>query len=189
MTVLTGNDPDNESSMTGGRDRVNRASHDGRGKCVCFSLVLKTKLNYSRIVPSAVVLPELVDEAGVSPTRTNKRRASSTSSSASKRQRLDSNDPLPTETNPASTRRDAVDIDERKRGKRLFGGLLGTLSQNSSSTAQRRRVDIERKQREKLKAQKDEDEEVKRSRQEEIDAAKRTRQKIWDAESVGIALL
>ena len=135
------------------------------------------------------MLPEPIDEAGASPTQTHKRRASSTSSSASKRRRLDPNDPLPTETKASSTRRDAVDVDERKRGKRLFGGLLGTLSQKSSSTAQKRRVDIERKQREKLRAQKEEDEEVKRSRQEEIDAARRTKQKIWDAESVGAALL
>jgi hypothetical protein len=38
--------------------------------------------------------------------------------------------------------------EDRKRGQRLFGGLLGTLSQSSSSAAQRRRADIEKKQQE-----------------------------------------
>ncbi|KMU85858.1 hypothetical protein CIHG_03387 [Coccidioides immitis H538.4] len=46
--------------------------------------------------------------------------------------------------------------EERKRGQRLFGALLGTLSQSSLTATQKRRADIERKQQAKLKQQ-DED--------------------------------
>lgn len=48
--------------------------------------------------------------------------------------------------------------EERKRGQRLFGGLLSTLSQSSTGTQQKRRQDIERRQQEKAKRQKLEDE-------------------------------
>jgi len=51
-----------------------------------------------------------------------------------------------------------TEADEKNRGRRLFGALLGTLSQGSSSTAQARRSDIDRRQQEKLKAQTEEDE-------------------------------
>ena len=44
-------------------------------------------------------------------------------------------------------------MEERKRSRRLFGALIGTLSQGSTKTsvAQRRRADIEQKQQTKLK--------------------------------------
>jgi hypothetical protein len=50
-------------------------------------------------------------------------------------------------------RRKTGQVEERKRGQRLFGGILGTLSKNKSSTPDTRRADIERKQMEKLRTQ------------------------------------
>lgn len=47
--------------------------------------------------------------------------------------------------------------EEKKRGKRLFGGLLSTLSQTTTNSHQRRRVDIERRQLERQQRQKEED--------------------------------
>jgi hypothetical protein len=47
--------------------------------------------------------------------------------------------------------------EEKKRGKRLFGGLLSTLNQTASSTHQKKRLEIERRQREKAQQQKVED--------------------------------
>lgn len=55
-------------------------------------------------------------------------------------------------------RRPAVSKEEeRKRGKRLFGGLLSTLSQTTSNSQQKRRQEIEKRQQEKAAKQKAED--------------------------------
>lgn len=43
--------------------------------------------------------------------------------------------------------------EEKKRGKRLFGGLLSTLSQTTDSPQHKRRQDIERRQQERLAKQ------------------------------------
>jgi hypothetical protein len=47
--------------------------------------------------------------------------------------------------------------EEKKRGRRLFGGLLSTLSQTNSSTHQRKRQEIERRQHAKISMQRAED--------------------------------
>ena len=75
-------------------------------------------------------------------------------------------------------------MEERKRGQRLFGALLGTLSQSSSSTAQKRRIDIERKQQAKLKLQAEEFDEKKKERLEALMAIRRREQKKYDKQSV-----
>ena len=74
--------------------------------------------------------------------------------------------------------------EERKRGQRLFGALLGTLSQSSTTAAQRRRADIERKQQDKLKEQDAEYGENKKRRYEELMAARRREQKVYDRQAV-----
>jgi hypothetical protein len=82
------------------------------------------------------------------------------------------------------TRRD----EERKRGQRLFGSLLGTLSQSSTSAAQRRRADIERKQQDKLKLQDEEYGELKKKRREERLAVRRKEQKLYEKEMASTPL-
>lgn len=74
--------------------------------------------------------------------------------------------------------------EERKRGQRLFGGLLGTLSQSSTTTAQRRRADIEKKQQAKLKDQDAEYDGNKKRGYEDLMAARRKEQKIYDRHAV-----
>ncbi|KAK2591391.1 hypothetical protein QQS21_010916 [Conoideocrella luteorostrata] len=54
-------------------------------------------------------------------------------------------------------RRDSALQEEKKRGKRLFGGLLSTLSQTNTNSQHRRRQEIERRQQERLQKQRDED--------------------------------
>ena len=81
-------------------------------------------------------------------------------------------------------RRPGRSIDERKRGKRLFGALLGTLAQNSSSTAQKRRVDIEKKQQEKLKLQAEEYNEKEKQEIDELTRRRRMDQDRYDEQSV-----
>jgi pinin/SDK/memA/ protein conserved region len=66
----------------------------------------------------------------------------------------------------------------------LFGALLGTLSQSSTTTAQRRRADIEKKQLGKLQQRDEEAEEEKREKRYKLDAIRKKEQKVWDEQSV-----
>ena len=75
-------------------------------------------------------------------------------------------------------------MEERKRGQRLFGALLGTLSQSSSSTAQKRRTDIEKKQQAKLKLQAEEQDEKKKQKLEALLVVRRREQMKFDKQSV-----
>ncbi|QGA14274.1 hypothetical protein EYB26_001927 [Talaromyces marneffei] len=79
-------------------------------------------------------------------------------------------------TRPAG-RKVAAAAEERKRGQRLFGGLLGTLSQSSATSAQKRRADIEQRQQAKLKLQDEQHSEKKRRRKEELVEERRRQQK------------
>lgn len=48
--------------------------------------------------------------------------------------------------------------EEKKRGQRLFGGLLSTLSQSTPTGQQKRRQEVEKRQQERAKQQKADDE-------------------------------
>ena len=147
-----------------------------------------------RAVASAVILPE--SERPPSPPANLKRRQSSFSDERSKRPRLsqnDSNGSRPSTMTPQqsasqdtqqSDRRRSGQMEERKRGQRLFGALLGTLSQSSSSTAQKRRTDIERKQQAKLKLQAEEQDEKKKQKLEALLVVRRREQRKFDKQSV-----
>ncbi|MCJ1438644.1 hypothetical protein MMC27_008034 [Xylographa pallens] len=146
------------------------------------------------MVASAVIVPDPVDQP-VSPPLTSKRRQSSVSDSGSKRPRLSydessRHDDAQTSSTTASMRppvKEAnVQVEERKRGKRLFGALLGTLAQSSSSTAQRRRVDIEQKQQAKLKLQDEEYDEKKKLRLDALMEVRRREQKKYNKQSMQI---
>jgi len=63
--------------------------------------------------------------------------------------------------------------EEKKRGQRLFGGLMSTLSRTTSGTQQQKRLEIERRQQEKAQQRRAEDE---KRRAEKLDLLKRTRQ-------------
>ncbi|KAF4121314.1 pinin/SDK/memA/ protein conserved region [Geosmithia morbida] len=55
--------------------------------------------------------------------------------------------------------------EDKKRGKRLFGGLMGTLSRtDADNSRQKRRQEIERRQQERLKRQRLEDDEMRSER-------------------------
>ncbi|OAR02764.1 hypothetical protein LLEC1_06613 [Akanthomyces lecanii] len=59
---------------------------------------------------------------------------------------------------PVLERRPPVATQEdKKRGKRLFGGLLSTLNQGPSSSQQKRRQEIEKRQKERMEKQATED--------------------------------
>ncbi|KAJ4298307.1 hypothetical protein N0V90_006207 [Kalmusia sp. IMI 367209] len=122
-------------------------------------------------IASAVVLPEEHADSppptAPSPTGT-KRRQLSISEHGAKRARLNGHD-APTQ------RRESVDSNakapapppkgrERGRERRLFGAALGALSQNSATAAQKRRTEIEQRQRAQRKLEEEESEQRKQER-------------------------
>jgi hypothetical protein len=144
-----------------------------------------------RLVASAVILPDTVEQPP-SPSL-SKRRQSSVSEVDSKRPRLseygsrervNGSSPPAAETKTTPKSEESVKLEERKRGKRLFGALLGTLAQSSSSTAQNRRVDIERKQQAKLKLQDEEHDEKNKQKLLALMEVRRQEQKKYDKQSV-----
>ncbi|KAI9888674.1 MAG: hypothetical protein M1814_006529 [Vezdaea aestivalis] len=133
-------------------------------------------------IASAVVVPE--DMPSFGSTRSSKRSPSPLSSTDRKRTRTSISPLRGTEDASAAVSNGEVDpsretlmqrrksglAEERKRGQRLFGNLLGTLSQSGragggSVAAQKRRGEIEKRQREKLRVEGEK--EVERRRVEE----------------------
>jgi hypothetical protein len=149
---------------------------------------------------SAVAVPEQ-DILAPSPDAGLKRRNSSTTDPDpdSKRRRLSTQEE---KDHPASDRKPSISDaaeqrpdrrasrqangrdEERKRGQRLFGALLGTLSQRSSTAAEKRRADIERKQQDKLKLQDEEYDGLKKKKREERVALRKKQQRYYEEESV-----
>ncbi|KAI1082395.1 pinin/SDK/memA/ protein conserved region-domain-containing protein [Whalleya microplaca] len=105
-----------------------------------------------------------------------------------KRTRLDTDDAkedqlataLPTPKDSGPDRRENALQEERKRGKRLFGGLLSTLSQTTSSSQQKRRQEIERRQQAKVHQQKAEDEKHREEKLAKLRAVRRVEQLKFD---------
>ncbi|GAB1320488.1 hypothetical protein MFIFM68171_10698 [Madurella fahalii] len=69
--------------------------------------------------------------------------------------------------------RKSVSQEERKRGQRLFGGLLTALSRPASSSQQQKRLEIERRQQEKAQQRRAEDD---KRRAEKLEKVRRARQ-------------
>ncbi|KAE8154736.1 pinin/SDK/memA/ protein conserved region-domain-containing protein [Aspergillus avenaceus] len=150
---------------------------------------------------SAVALPEQ-DTLPPSPDTGLKRRNSVTEADPdTKRRRLSSqhedNDDRtaaePAQTSPGVTdrkperkpgRQAGGREEERKRGQRLFGALLGTLSQRSNPAAQKRRADIERRQQDKLKLQDEEYGELKKKKREERSVIRKKEQRLYEEEAM-----
>jgi hypothetical protein len=161
--------------------------------------------NYLRSpISSAVILP-VESDAPKSPN--GKRRQSSTSEQASKRPRLSSDglvdSPTALRVSPQASEslsqkpepgERAKDLDqekrkssaqeERKRGQRLFGGLLNTLSRSTSNGQQKRRQEIEKRQAEKARQQKHEDEARRTEKLANLKKIRKAEQIKFDEESV-----
>lgn len=149
------------------------------------------------MIASAIAVPGTVeptpDTAAQSPGTgvSLKRRQSSTSENDSKRPRLsedgstDSPAPAKVADDRREARRRSGQVEERKRGQRLFGALLGTLSQRATPSTSKRRAEIEQRQKEKLKQQTEEDTRRRQERQEELRAARMRQQVKFDEQNVG----
>lgn len=87
------------------------------------------------------------------------------------------------------TRRPVVSKEEeRKRGKRLFGGLLSTLSQTTSNSQQKRRQEIEKRQHEKVAKQKAEDDIRRNERLSKLSTVRKIEQVRFDEQVVSVQL-
>ena len=75
-------------------------------------------------------------------------------------------------------------VEERKRGQRLFGGLLSTLSQSTPNGQQKRRLEIEKRQVEKAQQQKHDDEVRRAEKLASLKKVRRAEQAKFDEESV-----
>jgi hypothetical protein len=152
----------------------------------------------SRMITSAITVPDAIEPVtglgSESPVQSLKRRQSSVSESDSKRPRVSTDGYVqrskesPVDNDRRSARRQGGQLEERKRGQRLFGALLGTLSQSSSSTAQKRRADIEKRQQAKLKQQAEEVSQRQHQQLEELTTTRRQVQKKYDEQSVSFAV-
>lgn len=83
-------------------------------------------------------------------------------------------------------RRESYSQEEKKRGRRLFGGLLSTLSQTTANSQQKRRLEIEKKQQEKAVKQKTEDDKRRMEKLAKLDKVRRIEQVRFDEQVVSL---
>lgn len=75
-------------------------------------------------------------------------------------------------------------LEEKKRGQRLFGGLLSTLSQTTANPQQKRRMEIQLRQKERASEQRAEDQRRRVEKQRKLDHARRLEQVEFDEQLV-----
>jgi hypothetical protein len=110
-------------------------------------------------IASAVVLPEPDDAPPpASPPNALKRRQSSVTEDSVKRARTNGDDAADESKAPVPKRR------ERGRERRLFGAVLGALSQNPTTAGQKRRSEIEKRQQAQRRQEDEESEQRKAER-------------------------
>lgn len=177
-----------------------------------FSIVTNSLANkIPSPISSAVILP-VEPEAPKSP-RAKRRQSSTPEDSSSKRPRLShdgsTGSPSAARESPtaesikqeSSTKQEpgekAKDLEqerrkssvqeEKKRGQRLFGGLLSTLSQSTPNGQQKRRLEIEKRQAEKAQQQKHDDELRRAEKLANLKKIRKVEQIKFDEESVSHA--
>ncbi|KAL7769011.1 hypothetical protein ACKLNR_000395 [Fusarium oxysporum f. sp. zingiberi] len=79
-------------------------------------------------------------------------------------------------------RRKNATQEEKRRGKRLFGGLLSTLSQTGGSVQQKRRLEIERRQQDRLQKQNIEEDRLREEKRLRLTEIRRGEQLTFDEE-------
>lgn len=158
------------------------------------------------MISSAVVIPEqehVHGTNGTSASPTLKRKLSHSSPNDRKRPKVDTNSDIlnyddatksaspedvklkSTTQNSPPRRRPAPAVEEKKRNQRLFGSLLGTLSQSNtkSNPAHKKRDEIEARQRERLKREHEEQESARKRKKEDLAKKRRKEQRHWEEQS------
>lgn len=117
--------------------------------------------------------------------------AEDTTPISAKRTKVDSDkddkrpDPRPQSARERSTdRREMARQEEKKRGRRLLGGLMNTLSQASAGSQHRKRQDIERRQQAKSTQQRAEEDRLRMQRLSKLEAVRRVEQIKFDEQVV-----
>jgi hypothetical protein len=87
-------------------------------------------------------------------------------------------------TRPGDAPRKSSKINEKDRSRRLFGGLLGSLSQKDDSRTTKRRQEIESRRKAELQRQDDEHVEDKQKRLEQLAEKRRRAKKEIEDETV-----
>lgn len=90
-----------------------------------------------------------------------------------------------TSSGPSAARKEIAQ-DEKKRAKRLFGGLLSTLSQTSSNSQQKKKNDVDRRQQEKAQQQRADDERRRAKKLEDRKAIRKHQQENLEEELVRV---
>ncbi|KAM0716343.1 hypothetical protein Q7P37_007788 [Cladosporium fusiforme] len=85
---------------------------------------------------------------------------------------------------PRDARRKSSAISEKDRSRRLFGGLLGSLSQKGDSRTTKRRQEIESRKKAELQQQDDQNLEDKQKRLEQLSEKRRRVKKRMDEETM-----
>lgn len=88
---------------------------------------------------------------------------------------------------PDADRRRKFNQEERKRGQRLFGGLMSTLSQTTASSQQKKRLEIERRQQEKAQQQRVEYDKRRSEKLAKLKDIRKTEQIKFDEQVVGLS--
>ena len=138
-------------------------------------------------IASAVVLPEELS-VPASPVNGQKRRQESISEDHAKRPRLSEDATTSERRNSINDKKPATVRRERGRERRLFGAVLGALSQNSATTAQKRRTEIEKRQQAQRKHDDHESEQRKAERAAKRKEQRWKEQKYYERESVRIGI-
>jgi hypothetical protein len=90
-------------------------------------------------------------------------------------------EPRPQSTRERGTdRREMARQEEKKRGRRLLGGLMNTLSQASAGSQHRKRQDIERRQQAKSTQQRAEDDRLRMQRLSKLESVRKVEQLKFD---------
>ncbi len=144
--------------------------------------------------------PESIADQNQDPASINaqqKRKASSPLTAddpipkSAKRTRADSEKTdEPHESRPQSTREPGTDRremarqEEKKRGRRLLGGLMNTLSQAGAGSQHRKRQDIERRQQAKSTQQRAEEDRLRMQKLSKLEAVRKVEQLKFDEQVV-----
>jgi hypothetical protein len=138
-------------------------------------------------IASAVVLPEELSVLA-SPVNAQKRRQELISEDNAKRPRLSEGATSNDRRNSTNDKKPVTVRREKGRERRLFGAVLGALSQNPATTAQKRRSEIEKRQQAQRKHDDHEGEQRKAERAAKRKEQRWKEQKYFERESVGNAI-
>lgn len=83
-------------------------------------------------------------------------------------------------------RRESFSQEDKKRGRRLFGGILSTLSQTTSNSQQKRRLEIEKRQQERATQQTREDGKRRFEKLAKLERVRKVEQVRFDEQVVSV---